>query len=94
MTTHIVELNDATQPLAEYVEAGEQGTIILTKNGQPIAAIVPLPNTDTETVSLSENPEFLVLIERSRRTHTEQGGLSSAEMRHRLGVTTTKKRSK
>ncbi len=39
-----------------------------------------------ETVSLSTNPKFLALIERSRQRHEQEGGLSSDEMRRRLGV--------
>lgn len=87
MTTQTIELRDATHPLATYAEAIEQGSIIITVNGRPIAAIVALPNTDSETVALSENLEFLRLIERSRERHKNDGGMSSSEMRQRLGLT-------
>jgi hypothetical protein len=39
-----------------------------------------------ETVTLSTNPEFIALIDRSRRRQDEEGGISSKEMRKRLGI--------
>jgi prevent-host-death family protein len=58
MTTRTLELTEATQSLAEYVQQVDDGVIIVTRNGQPIAAVVALPNTDAETVALSQNPQF------------------------------------
>ena len=42
------------------------------------------PNTDIETVSLTNNPKFIALIERSRAKQKSEGGISSEEMRRRL----------
>jgi len=43
------------------------------------------PDTvDTETVSLSNNPNFIALIERSRARQKKEGGISIQEMRRRL----------
>jgi hypothetical protein len=39
---------------------------------------------DIETVSLSSNPKFIALIERSRAKQKTEGGLSTDEMRRRL----------
>jgi hypothetical protein len=41
-------------------------------------------NADIETVSLSNNPKFLNLIERSRARQKSEGGISTEEMRRRL----------
>jgi antitoxin (DNA-binding transcriptional repressor) of toxin-antitoxin stability system len=60
--------------------------VIITVNGKPIAALVAIENADLETVSLSTNPAFLALIERSRARHRAEGGLSGEEMRRRLGL--------
>jgi len=44
------------------------------------------PDTvDMETVSLSNNPKFIALIERSRARQKKEGGISIQEMRRRLG---------
>ncbi|MBW4634688.1 MAG: hypothetical protein KME30_23100 [Iphinoe sp. HA4291-MV1] len=60
--------------------------VIITSNGQPIAALITLENADLETVSLSSNPKFIELIERSRARRRAEGGISSTEMRRRLGL--------
>ena len=46
------------------------------------------PSADFETVSLSTNPKFLAMIERSRARQKLEGGISSGEMRRRLGIPT------
>lgn len=45
-----------------------------------------IENADLETVSLSTNPRFIDIIERSRERQEREGGISSAEMRRRLGL--------
>ena len=81
-----IEKSEATQSLASYAEHAEDFPIVVTDHGQPIAALLPVPNTDVETVSLSTNPQFLSLISRSRERQQKQGGISSQEMRRRLGI--------
>jgi prevent-host-death family protein len=89
MTTRTVELTEATQSLAEYAQQVDGGAIIVTSNGRPIAAVVALSNTDAETIALSQNPDFLAIIERSRARHTREGGITSADMRRRFNDTPT-----
>ena len=84
MTTRTVELAEATHSLAEYVQHVDDGAIVVTRNGLPIAAVVALPNTDAESVVLSQSPQFLSLIERSRAQQAHEGGVSSADMRRRF----------
>ena len=82
----VLEKADATAPLAEYTADLDKEPVVITSSGKPIAALVSLDNMDLETVSLSINPKFLELIERSRSRHREQGGISSDEMRRKLGL--------
>ncbi len=86
MTMRSIDINQAPQPLAEYAEQADTGPIVVTKDGQPIAVVVSIENADLETVALSENPQFLAIIERSRHRHEREGGLSSDEVRRRLEV--------
>ena len=81
-----IELVSATAPLSEYARKLNHEPIILTTDGKPIVALVPIENTDMETVSLSYNPKFLAIIERSRARQKAEGGISSDEMRRRLGL--------
>ena len=81
----IVEKQEATRSLADYASEIQGGTVVVTDQGHPVAALVPIENTDLETVSLSTNRRFLDLIERSRSRVRDEGGVSSKEMRHRFG---------
>jgi prevent-host-death family protein len=82
----VIEKTEATAPLAEYTAGVKKEPIIVTRKGKPIAALVSIDNADLETVSLSTNRKFLALIERSRVRQRTEGGISSDEMRRRLGV--------
>jgi antitoxin (DNA-binding transcriptional repressor) of toxin-antitoxin stability system len=89
MTTRTIELTEATQSLAEYAQQIDDGVIVVTRDGRPIAAVVALPNTDAETITLSQSPQFLALIERSRVRQAQEGGISSADMRQRFSAKPT-----
>lgn len=80
-----LDIAEAKSPLGQYVSNRKAMPVVVTRRGVPIAALMPISNADPETVSLSTNPRFLALIERSRRHQAAQGGLSSEEMRRRLG---------
>lgn len=81
-----LEITQATASLAEYTRDVSKEPVIVTEGGKPIAALVPIENADWETVELSTHPQFLALIERSRARQKAEGGISSTEMRHRLGL--------
>jgi len=79
-----VEVAKATLPLADYTKKVKKEPVIITREGKPVAALVGISNADIETVSLSNNPKFLNLIERSRARQKSEGGISTEEMRCRL----------
>jgi prevent-host-death family protein len=81
-----LELSEATDSLAEYARTVSEGPIVVTVDGKPVAALVSIENADAETVTLSTDPRFIALIERSRARQKSEGGISSAEMRRRLGL--------
>ena len=80
----VVEQVNATATLAEYTAEIASGAVIVTSEGRPVAALVPIENADLETASLSTNREFLELIERSRARSRAEGGISGEEMRGRF----------
>lgn len=80
----VIERADATGSLADYTAEIDKGAVIVTNQGQPVAALVPIENADLETVALSTNRQFLDLIERSRARARVEGGISSEEMRRRF----------
>ena len=79
-----LEIENATASLADYVRNKEP--VIVSRKGKPVAALVPIENADWETTSLSTDPRFLALIQHSRIRQEKEGGLSSVEMRNRVGV--------
>jgi prevent-host-death family protein len=82
-----LEMEEATGSLVEYArQVMSKEPVILTVGGRPVVALVPIENADLETVSLSTHPQFIALIERSRARQKSEGGLSSKEVRRRLGL--------
>jgi len=81
----MIETANATGSLADYAADIDKGAVIVTYHGQAVAALVPLENTDLETAALSTNRKFLELVERSRARVKAEGGISSEEMRRRMG---------
>jgi prevent-host-death family protein len=87
-----LDITKATAPLAKYAREVSKEPVIVTVGGKPFAAVVPIENADLETVTLSTNPQFLLLIERSRSRQKAEGGISTAEMRRRLAPKKTARR--
>ena len=82
-----IDVKDARSPLAHYVSHLEGDGLVVTLNGQPAAALLPLsPDTDWETVGLSTNPEFIKMLEKSRRQLKQRGGVSLADVKKEFGV--------
>jgi hypothetical protein len=82
-----MELAEATAPLAQYARDIQNEPLLLLVNGKPVAALLGIDGADLETLSLSFNPQFLEIIERSRARHESEGGISGDELRKRLGLT-------
>ena len=85
-----LDLAKATAPLSQYARGVKKGPVILTTHGKPIAALILITNADLETVKLGTDSKFVALIRRSRARLKAEGGISSEEMRKRLGIHTAK----
>jgi antitoxin (DNA-binding transcriptional repressor) of toxin-antitoxin stability system len=72
--------------LVPLVTPGSQEPVILTRDGQTIAAIVPANEQEVESLLLSINPQFQAILERSQQRMESEGGVPSAEVRKRLGL--------
>jgi antitoxin (DNA-binding transcriptional repressor) of toxin-antitoxin stability system len=80
----VIEQADATASLGEYAADICNGPVVITKQGSPVAALVPIEDADVESIALSTNRDFLDLIERSRARARAEGGIPSEEMRRRF----------
>jgi hypothetical protein len=81
-----MEISKATELLARYTSDPKQDPVILTVKGTPVAVVLPTNGADYETISLSLNPKFLAIIERSRMRHAREGGISPEEIRKKFGI--------
>jgi hypothetical protein len=79
-----VEKTDLT--VGELAQLAKEGPVILTRKGKPLAAVRDLSGADWESVSLANNPQFAALIEESRRSFREEGGIGIEELRKELGL--------
>ena len=82
----MLELSKATGSLAKYARGLTRESVVLTEDRRPVAALIPLDDADWETVALGTNAKFLRIIEEARRNLRKEGGVSSAQIRRRLGL--------
>ena len=85
MSIRAIEISEAVQSLGEYAQHISAGPVVVTKAGQPVAVVISAENADMESISLSLNPEFMEIIERSRARQKKEGGISSDEMHRKFG---------
>ena len=82
-----VELDDATAALKDYARQLSHGPIVLTRDGKAIAALVPIQDSDLESLLVSESPVFQRIIRRSRASYKRSGGLTREQLEERLAKT-------
>jgi len=81
-----VEISEATASLSDYAREARKGTLVVTRRGKPVAAVVPVEGMDLESLALSTSRDFIALIERSRASYRKSGGVSLSEVRAKYGV--------
>jgi hypothetical protein len=82
-----LDVSKAQGSLASWARKLRGGPLIVTERRKPLMVLVPVEEgADIESVSLSMNPDFIALIERSRAQHKPGSGISSDEMRRELGI--------
>jgi prevent-host-death family protein len=77
---------DATAPLSEYARQARTGTVVVTRRGRPLAAVVPLGSDDWEDFVVSQDPGFIEVIRRSEARYEAEGGVSLEQMRRKHGA--------
>jgi PHD/YefM family antitoxin component YafN of YafNO toxin-antitoxin module len=64
-----ITISEASKPLAQYATEIEDEMILITADGKPLAAVIPLKhmeNVDEESLALSASKVFLEIIEGAR----------------------------
>ena len=78
-----LEMSQATGELSSYAEQVRKEPVIVTHRCKPVTALVPIENADLETVSLSTDPRFLALIERSQTLYKPNKKIPLSEIRQK-----------
>ncbi len=78
-----LEMKQARGELASYVQQVRNEPVVVTDHGKPVMALLPIENADLETVSLSTDPRFIALVERSRRLYRVGAGIPLEEIRRK-----------
>jgi hypothetical protein len=89
-----IALEDSALTLEQLAEIAREQPVILTRKGKPVVSIKDLSGSDWESVSLANNARFVELIEESRRSYREEGGIPLQEARKRLGLKAKRPRSR
>ncbi len=82
----IIPVDESTLTLSALADMAKDGTVILTRNGRPLVTVKDVSGSDWESLSLASNPQFIALIEESRRAHREHGGIGLEQLRRELRV--------
>ena len=81
-----VAVEDTTLTAEDLATMAQKELVILTRKGNPLVAVKNLSGADWESVSLANNPKFIALVEASRCSYREQGGITLDEIRQELGL--------
>lgn len=82
-----LKLSEVTGSLSDYARGGLREPLVVTRRGKPVVAVMPLSKYDDwESVSLSTNPRFMEIIERSRASARAEGTIPLEEIRKKHGL--------
>jgi antitoxin (DNA-binding transcriptional repressor) of toxin-antitoxin stability system len=81
-----VTIQKANASLAKYATTLQGEPLVVTAGGRPIAALVPVEGVDLESLAVGTNPDFIELIERSRRQFRNRRSTSLSDLRKELSI--------
>jgi|SRR5947209_2205887 len=72
----IASVADVKARLSAYLRESEEGPVIVTRNGKPVAVLLAVTDEDElERLLLAHSPKFQAILEKSRRQIDETGGI-------------------
>ena len=80
-----MEVPEGQKQLQAAIRQGEKETVMLTRQGKLVAAVVPMKGVDAETLKLSTSRKFLTILRRSFKQLDAGQAVSLAEMKRRVG---------
>jgi antitoxin (DNA-binding transcriptional repressor) of toxin-antitoxin stability system len=87
-----LDLAEATGALSLYAKRARKQPVVVMYRGKPLAALVPLDQDAWEDFVVSTHPGFIEIIERSRASYREHGGIPLKEIEREFGLQPLKRR--
>lgn len=72
----IASVADVKARLSAYLKESQEGPVIVTRNGKPVAVLLAVTDEDDlERLVLAYSPKFQAILEQSRRQIEDAGGV-------------------
>ena len=72
----IASVADVKAHLSAYIKASEDELVVITKNGKPVAVLLPMENADElERLTLAYSRRFQTILHESREQIRATGGI-------------------
>lgn len=81
-----IDLKQAKRSLSTYAKMAFEAPVLLTEAGKPYVVMARAAGADLEDLAVGSSPAFLAVMERSEARYRAEGGLSTEEVRARLGI--------
>jgi antitoxin (DNA-binding transcriptional repressor) of toxin-antitoxin stability system len=80
-----LDVEEANTTLSEYARKPLREPVVVTRRGKPVLALTPITG-DWESAVVANHPAFLAIVKRSRSSLDAGKGVSTKELRRRLGL--------
>ena len=78
---NIVPLADVKARFSAYIKKTQDGPIIVTKNGRPVAVLLGITDqNDLERILLANSTRFQSMLDAAERRIQETGGISHTDL--------------
>ena len=90
----IASVADVKAKLSAYLKASEEGPVVVTRNGKPVAVLLAVQDEEEiERLVLAHSTRFRAILEAGRRQIREGKGIDHEEFWQRMeGAASAKKR--
>ncbi len=73
----IAPVADVKSRFSAYLKASEEGPVIVTRNGKPVAVLISMEDEDElERVILAYSPKFQSILQKAKKEIRESGGIA------------------
>jgi prevent-host-death family protein len=81
----IASIAEVKANLSAYVKASEAELVVITRNGKPVAVLLPMEDDEElERLALAYSKRFQAILTEGRHQITTTGGISHADFWHEM----------